>query len=132
ERLRVTDASCLPVRVAQDKVINEMRKRLPIDRHPQFPGVRKIRLAQFARPMFLRKEHLSWRSFGCSPITNPAPQCPHLPVTEPARMRLLQMLKDGLSLQPWFDREQLTNLFPAIGERIRPRSPRMLLSHLAR
>src|SRR3954454_14526309 len=82
--------------------------------------------------MLLRKENLARRPFGRSPITDPAPQCPDLPVTEPVRMRLLQMLEDRLCLQSRFGRQQFSNLFPFIRERIRPRSPVMLLSHLAR
>jgi hypothetical protein len=46
--------------------------------------VREVRLAQFARLMLLRKEHLSGRPFRRSPITNPAPQCPHLSVAKSA------------------------------------------------
>src|SRR3954454_20096894 len=81
--------------------------------------------------MLLRKKHLAGWSFGRSPVANPPAQCPHLPITEPTRLRLLQMLEDRLGLYPWFNGEQLLNLIPAIGERIRPCAPRMLLSHLA-
>src|SRR4051812_49761158 len=69
-----------------------------IDCYPQFATVRKVRLAQLARPMLLGKEHLPRRPFRRPPVTDPAPQCPYLPVTESAWMRLLKMLKQRLRL----------------------------------
>src|SRR4051812_12088545 len=98
KRLRVADASCFPVGITQDEMINQMRKRLAIDCYPQFATVRKVRLAQLARPMLLGKEHLPRRPFRRPPVTDPAPQCPYLPVTESAWMRLLKMLKQRLRL----------------------------------
>jgi len=53
---------------------------------------------QFARPMLLRKEHLSGRPFRRSPVTNPAPQGSHLAITESARVCLLQMLANRFRL----------------------------------
>src|SRR3982750_4302220 len=102
ERLRVADAACLPVGIRQHKVINQMRESLAIDRHPQFPAVCKVRLAQLARSMLLRKEHFSRRPFRCPPVADPASQRPYLSVIEPARMCLLQLLEDRLCLQTWF------------------------------
>ena len=105
ERLRVADAACLPVGIRQDKVIDQMRERLAIDRHPQFPAVCKVRLAQLARSMLLRKEHFSRRPFRCPPVADPASQRAYLSVTESPWMHLLEMLKECLGLQPWLDSE---------------------------
>jgi hypothetical protein len=77
-----------------------MRKRLAIDRHTQFPAVRKVRLAQFARPMLLCKEHLSWRPFGRSPVANPAPQRPHLPVLHNSKTYFEELLETRSALMP--------------------------------
>ena len=81
--------------------------------------------------MFLSEIHFSRRPFRCPPITDPAPQGPNLPVTEPARIHLPQIFENRFRLQTWLDGEQLPNLFPLIGERIRSRSPRVLQSRSA-
>jgi hypothetical protein len=79
-------------------MVDQMRKRLAVDRHSQFPAVREVRLAQLPRPMFLRKEYFSWGTFRRSPVTDPPPQCPDLSITESAWMLFLQMLEQSLGL----------------------------------
>ena len=101
EGFRVTDRSCFPVRVGQNEVIDQMRKRLPVDRDAQLPAMREVRLTQLTRPMLLGKEHFARRPFRCPPVLDPAPQCPHLSILEPPGIRSLQMLKQRLSLQTW-------------------------------
>lgn len=86
-------------------MIDQMRKRLTINRHAQFSTMRKVRLAECAWPVFLCKEHFSRRPFGRSPVTDAASQRPHLPVTESPGMHLLQVLKQCLCLQAWLDSE---------------------------
>src|SRR5581483_998031 len=98
----------------------------------QFAAVREVGLAQFPRLMLLREEHFLGRAFRCPPLLDPPLQRPQLSVAELAWLRLLEVLKQGLSLQPWFHLEPLPNVFPNLGERIEPRPPLMLLLHLTR
>src|SRR5438045_2992425 len=61
EALGEADAAGLPVRVGQHEVVDQVRKRLAVDRHLQAAGVREIGGAQVAGLVDLAEEHLLGR-----------------------------------------------------------------------
>src|SRR6266699_5238791 len=67
KRFAETQAGGLGVGVSQDKMIEQMRERLPGDRHFQVLHVGEIGLGTLSWGMALFKDHLLLRSMQCSP-----------------------------------------------------------------
>jgi hypothetical protein len=123
EALRETERDVLPVRVRQHKVVDQVRERLPLDRHAQLGHVREVGRAEPARRMVLGEEHLLVRSMSRPPLLDPALQGAELSVREAARVSALQLLEEGLGLPAGRLFEQLDDLAPHIRERVFARSP---------
>jgi hypothetical protein len=101
EALRKAQRHVLPVRVGQHEVVQQVRKRLTLDGHPQLVQVGEVRRAQPAWFMHLAEEHFLGRSVLRLPLPNPAFQ--RAPVTPPVRARVLPLepVHQRLGLQGW-------------------------------
>ena len=99
EALRKAQRHVFPVRVREHKVIDQMRERLPLNRHPQLFHVAEIRGAQAPRFMHLGEEHFLGRPVLGLPLPHPPLQrAPRgLPVT--VGILLLEPLQQRLGLQ---------------------------------
>jgi hypothetical protein len=120
-----------PVRVRQDKVINQMVEAHTLDGHLQVVHPGKVRSRQTTGGMLLGKEHFFGRSMLGLPLTNPAFQrASHRGRILP-RMRLLQPIPKGLGHQGWRALQQGHQFGPDFCQRIGPRPPGMRLVCLA-
>jgi hypothetical protein len=99
QALRKTDRSRLPIRVGQDKVIDQVRKGLARDGHAQLGAVREVAGRQTAGVMHLGEEDLLGRPRDGPPLLEPPLQGAELPLGETAREAALQVLEHGLGLQ---------------------------------
>jgi hypothetical protein len=131
ETLRETDRRRLPVRVGQHEVIDQVRKRLSLDRHPEVVHGREVRRRQPARLMHLGEEHLLGRPRRGPPAPHLPLQRSQLPVGEPPRVAALQLAEDCLGLEPRLFLQQRADLRPDFGERIDPGLPVMGPGQLA-
>jgi hypothetical protein len=93
ETLGKTERHVLPVRVRQDKMVNQMRERLAVDRHTQIGHVREVRGAQPARKMLLREENLLVRPARGPPVFDPPLHRSQMLLGELPRMPALQFLQ---------------------------------------
>jgi hypothetical protein len=100
EALREADRRRLPVRVRQDKVVDQMVETLLLDRHAQFVHRREVRRAQPTWLMHLREEYLLGRPARATPELDVPLQRPQLVVGKTPRMAPLQLAEDRLRLQP--------------------------------
>src|ERR1017187_10278492 len=123
--------SRLPVRVRQHEVIDQVRKTLPLYRHPQLFHVREVGSAQPPRRMLLGEEHLLSRTFSRSPVLHATLQRAQLPVLKMAGVLPLQILENGLSLKTGVSFKQLLNIVPDLNERVGPGSSTHCRWHLA-
>src|SRR4051794_27855958 len=89
---RIANGPRFPVRPGQNEVIDQMRKRLPVDGDAQLTTVREVELTHPTSPMSLGKDHSPRRPFRCPPVLDPPPERSHLPVRETPRIFPLQML----------------------------------------
>lgn len=146
EALRATDHAGLPVRVRQDKVIEEVLEGLAIQRDAQRPHGGKIALRIFARAMNLRKHHLPIRPVDGPPAPDPALQRAKLALGQGHLGASPQGLEDCGGLESRSLDQQRLNLRPQgrkgigarpilagnlalTGERARPVPPRRVLTH---
>jgi len=120
-----------PVRVRQDKVINQMVEAHTLDRHLQVIHPGEVRRRQTAGGMLLGKEHFFGRSMLGLPLTYPAFQRASQRGRILPWMRLLQPIPKRLSHQRWRALEQGHQLGPDFCQRISARPPGMRLVCLA-
>ncbi len=99
QALGKTDRSRLPIRVGQDKVIDQVLKGAAGDGHAQLRAVREVAGGQPARVMHLGEEDLLGRSRDGPPVLEPPLQGAELPLGETARKTALQILEHRLGLQ---------------------------------
>jgi hypothetical protein len=121
EALREAQADVLPVRVRQDEVVHQMRKRLALDRHPQRLHVREVRRPQPARLMHLGEEDFAgWPVLG-TPLPHAPLQGP--PALPPVRSRAfaLEPFQQRLGLETRLPFEQFRQTGPDRCQRVRPR-----------
>jgi hypothetical protein len=127
ETLRVAQTHVLPVRVREHEMIDQMRKRLPLDGHAEARHVREVRRAQATRFVPLAEEHfLGWSVLG-TPLPHTPFQRPPRPLPVLPRVLALQPLHQRLGLQPRFPLQQFFQTRPHLRQRVRPRSPRVWL-----
>jgi hypothetical protein len=125
ETLRVAQAHVLPVRVRQHEMIDQMRKRLPLDGHSKARHVREVRRAHSTRFVPLAEEHfLGWTVLG-TPLPHTPFQRPPRTLPVLTRVLTLQPLHQRLGLQPRFPLQQFFQTRPHLRQRVRPRSPRV-------
>ena len=131
EALGKTDRYSLPIGVGQHEVVHQMDERLTLDRHPQVAHVREVTSAQPTGLVHLGEEDfLGGPNLG-SPAADVPLQGPQLAIGKLPDMAPLQLLEDGLGLQPGIDLQQGTNLGPDLREGIGPCAPGVLRGQLA-
>jgi len=123
ERFREADRGELPIRVREREVIQQVVKRLAIDRDPQRVHVREVRRPQPAWVMHLREDHRLVGPVQAAPVAHPPLEGASLRVGKPAGIALLQPGEQRERPQPWFGFQPGLDLGPDVGERVRPRAP---------
>ena len=98
EALRETQTHMLPVRVRQHEVVQQVRERLALDRHPKTVHVREVRRAQPARLMHLAEEHFLGRPVLRLPLPHTTLQGASLGRPIPLWVLLLQPFQQRLGL----------------------------------
>jgi hypothetical protein len=131
EALAEADAAGLPVRVGQHEVVDQVRKRLAVDGHPQAAGVREVGGAQVAGLVDLAEEHLLGRPVQGAPLLDVPLQGAQLPLGKAAGVLALQPVEHGLGLQAGVEGQLLLDARPDVRERVGSRPPGMLHAHLA-
>jgi hypothetical protein len=100
-----------------------MRERLPLDGHTQVAHMGEVRGTKPAGLMHLGEKDFLGRPNLGPPAADVPLQGPQLAIGEAARVAALQVLEDGLGLQPGIDLQQGTDLGPDRGEGIGPGPP---------
>jgi hypothetical protein len=83
------DGCCLPIRVGQDEVIDQMVEGRPSDSHTQVGAVREVAGAQASRMVNLGEEHLLGRSRQGTPLLDASLQRPQLAIGKASRKATL-------------------------------------------
>jgi hypothetical protein len=118
-----TDRACLPVRVRQHEVVDQVVERRAEDGHPQLGAVREVTGTQPSRRMDLVEEDLLGLAVQGPPGLDPPLQSAELVVGEATGKAALQVGEQGLGLQTGVQLQQGFELRPDIGERVRPGPP---------
>jgi hypothetical protein len=130
EALREAQRRVLPVRVGQHEVVQQVRKRLPLNGHPQALHVREVRGGQPARLMYLAEEQLLGRTVLGLPLVHPPLQCPPHGLPAPLGIFPLQPFPERLGLQARLPLQKLLHARPHGRQRIRPGPPAVRLPRL--
>jgi len=96
--LAQTERDVLPIRMGQDEVIEQVRKRHPRNAHVQIVQRREIRSRQPTGGVFLREEHLLGRAVLGLPLPHAALEGPPHRLRVFPRLRALQPLPQRLGL----------------------------------
>jgi hypothetical protein len=131
EALGEAQRHVFPVRVGQDKVIDQVRERFPLDGHVETVHVREVRSTQPAGVVDLGEEDFLGRTVLGLPLTNAALQRAAYRLRILAGILTLQPLPQSLGLQLGLAREQFLQAGPDLGERIGPGAPGVGLARLA-
>ena len=123
QALRKADRARLPVRVSQHKVVDHVRERNAVDRHPQLGAMREIAGTEPTGVMDLSEKNLLGRAFESTPFAAASLQRPQLTVREAARKAPLQISEEGLGFQPVVELKLLLDLRPDLEEGIGTRQP---------
>ncbi len=125
EAFREAHRHVLPVRVRQDKVVEQVSESLARNAHAQAVHVCEIGGTEPARLMHLAEEHFLGRTVLRLPLPHPPLQ--GAPVPLPVLLGLLpfEPLQERLGLQRCLPLQQLLQLRPDAGQRIGPRPPRV-------
>ena len=121
--LREAHRPRLPVRPAQHKMIQQVAKRRPANRHAQTPHMREVRFTPFPRRIHLGEEDLFARTRQGPPPLHPPLERPKLTILIAARLFALQRLKQGLRFQARVILQQLLRPRPILLKRILPCLP---------
>jgi hypothetical protein len=130
QALREAQRSRLPVRVGQHEVVGQVRERRPGDGHPQLGQVREVAGAEPAGFVDLGEEDFLGRSGRGPPALDVPLQSPQLAIGEAAGVAALQLLEEGLGLQPGVNFQQRLDLKPDLGKGVGPGRPGMRRGHL--
>ncbi len=130
QALRETHRPCLPVRVGQHEVVNQVGKGRAGDGHPQLRTVCEVRGTQLSRLVDLGKEHLLGRAVLGSPPLDVPLQGPQLSLAEAAGVLPLEGLEQGLGLQARGYAQLLHDPAPNVGEGVRACPPGVVHTHL--
>ena len=123
EALRETDCHVFPVRVGQHEVVEQVRKRLPLDGHAQALHVGEVGRAQAARFVDLAEEHFLGRPVLGFPASHPPFQRPPLRLPILAGVVSLQPLQQGLGLERRCALQEFFQSRPDVAEGIDPGAP---------
>jgi hypothetical protein len=123
ETLGEADGAGLPVGVGEHEVIDHVVERLPEDGDAELGHAGEVALGEPPRLMDLGEEDLLGRPFEDTPLFDSALQATELDVGEAAREASLQVVEEGLGLEPRVEPEQLEEFGPDILERVLPGPP---------
>lgn len=123
EALRKAQRHVLPVRAGEHEVVQQVRKRLALDGHPQAVHVREVRGAQPARLMHLAEEDFLGRSVLRLPLPHPPLQRPSLTAPVLGRVFALQPVQERPGLQGRLALQQFLQPRPDVEQRIGPGTP---------
>ena len=123
ETLGETDRAGLPVGVGQDEVIDQVIERLAGERDVQVVHGSEVGGAQLAGRVDLIEEDLLGWTLGGPPRFDLPLQGPELAVGEPAREPTLEILEEGLGLEPGVELQPIEEFGPDVLERILPGPP---------
>ena len=112
----------LPVRVGQDKVVNQMIEGRAGKAHVQVGAMREVAGAQSSGMVDLSEEHLLGRSEKSTPTFDVPLQRPQLPIGKASRPAALQIIEQGLGLQSGVEPQLFFQLRPNLGEGVGPRA----------
>ena len=110
ETLGETDRPRLPVGVGQNEVIDHVIERLTGQRDPQVVHVSEVGGAEFAGRVDLIEEHLLGRTRDGLPRLDLPLQGAELAVGKPAREPPLEILEEGLGLEPGIELQQIARV----------------------
>ena len=116
------DGPRLPVRVRQDKVVDQMVEGRAGDGHTQFGAVREVAGTQTSGLMNLGEKHLLGRSAKGTPLLDTPLQRPHLTVGKTSGKTALQVGEQGFGFQAGVELELRFQLRPDLGEGVVPRA----------
>ena len=123
EALGEADRAGLPVGVRQHEVVDQVVERLAGDGDAEVAHVGEVTLGEPPRLVDLCEEHLLGRPFEGAPLFDPPLQATELDVGEAARVAPLQVVEEGLGLEPRVEPELLDEFGPDVLERVLPGPP---------
>jgi hypothetical protein len=123
QALRKTDSSCLPIRVSEHEVIDQVREGAARDGDTQGGAVREIAGRQPARVMDLGEENLLGRPLLGPPLLDPSLQGPQLALGKAARLLPLQGLEERLGFQARVEGQLFQGPGPDLREGVGPGTP---------
>ena len=123
EALGEADGTGLPVGVGEHEVVDQVVERRAGDGDAEFAHVGEITLGEPPRFVGLCEEYLLGRSFEGAPLFDPALQATELDIGEPSRKAPLQVVEQGLGLEPWVEPELRDEFGPDVLERVLPGPP---------
>ena len=123
ETLGEADRAGLPVGVGQHEVIDQVIERLTGERDVQVVHAREVGGAQVAGRVDLIEEDLLGRPLDSLPRLDLPLQGAELAVGEPAREAALEILEEGLGLEPRIEFQLIEEFGPDLLERILPGPP---------
>jgi hypothetical protein len=123
EALGEADGARLPVGIRQHEVIDQVVERFAGDGDAESAHVGEITLGEPPRLVGLCEEHLPGRPFEGTPLFDPPLQATELDVGETSRKAPLQVVEQGLGLEPRIESELLEEFGPDVLERVLPGPP---------
>jgi hypothetical protein len=104
-------------------VIDQMVERLAEDGDAEWGHGREVACREPARLVNLREEHLPGRPFEGPPLLDPPLQAAELDIGEPARKSPLEVVEEGLGLEPGIEPELVDEFGPNVAKRVLPGPP---------
>jgi hypothetical protein len=123
EALGETDGSGLPVGVGEDEVIDHVVEGFAEDGDAELGHAGEVALGEPPRLVGLGEEDLLGRPFEGTPLFDPALQGPELDIGETTREASLQVVEEGLGLEPRVEPEQFEEFGPDVLEWVLPGPP---------
>jgi hypothetical protein len=123
EALGEADRTGFPVGIRQHEVIDQVVERRAGEGDAERAHVGEIALGEPPRLVGLCEEHLPGRPFQGAPLFDPALEATELDVGEPSRKAPLQVIEEGLGLEPRVEPELLEKFVPDVLERVLPGPP---------
>jgi hypothetical protein len=117
------DGAGLPVGVGEHEVIDHVVEELAEDGDAELGHAGEITLGEPPRLVDLGEEDLLGRSFEGTPLFDPPLQATELDVGESAWETALQVVEEGLGLEPRVEPEQFEEFGPDVLERVLPGPP---------
>jgi hypothetical protein len=125
EALGEADGAGLPVGIGEHEVIDQVVEWFAEDGDAELGHAGEVTLGEPTRLMDLCEEHLLGRPFEGPPLLDPPLQATELDVGEASWKAPLQVVKEGLGLEPRVEPELFEEFGPDTLERVLPGPPGM-------